>query len=73
MTIILTLLFRLHKNLFKILLPFSVVLLFSTIYIKAHYFVDIVSGLVSAPFVLLLNKFIYNQLKPYPKTTNHGN
>jgi len=57
--IILILLFKNHKTLFKIFLPFCIILMFSTIYIKAHYFVDVIAGLVSAPVILLLNKHLY--------------
>jgi membrane-associated phospholipid phosphatase len=57
--IILILLFKNHKTLFKIFLPFCIILMFSTVYIKAHYFVDVIAGLVSAPVILLLNKHLY--------------
>jgi membrane-associated phospholipid phosphatase len=59
MVIILILLYQEYKFLFKVFLPFTIVLLFSTVYIKAHYFVDVVAGLISGFFILSLNKFIY--------------
>jgi len=70
MVIILTLLFKKQKTLFKIFLPFSVILLFSTVYIKAHYFVDVLAGLLSAPFVLFFNKFIYSKIISLQNKTN---
>ena len=41
------------------LIPFFLFLSLSTIYIKAHYAVDVIGGIVSAPFVLWLSKKIY--------------
>ena len=38
-----------HKTLFWILLPFALLLIFSTIYIKAHYLVDVIGAFVLAP------------------------
>ena len=51
-----------NKKLFWIYIPFSILLLFSTVYIKAHYVVDVLAGLLSAPIVLSLNLFIYKKL-----------
>ncbi len=70
MIIILTLLFKKQKTLFQIFLPFSVILLFSTVYIKAHFFVDVLAGLLSAPFVLFLNRFIYSKIISLQNKTN---
>jgi membrane-associated phospholipid phosphatase len=66
--IVLILLFKNHKTLFKILLPFCILLMFSTVYIKAHYFVDVLAGLISAILVLFINKYIYRKL--YSLSTN---
>ena len=38
----------------KYFIPFVVLLMFSTVYIKAHYFVDVVAGFISAPIVFFL-------------------
>ena len=58
--IILILLFKKYRSLFFIFLPFSVLLFFATIYIKAHYAVDVIAGVISAPIVLLTNKYIFS-------------
>lgn len=60
--IMLVLLFKYKSKLFKIYLPFATTLLFSTVYIKAHYFIDVLAGLISAPLVLSFNKYIYQKL-----------
>lgn len=60
--IMLVLLFKYKSKLFKIYLPFATTLLFSTVYIKAHYFIDVLAGLISAPLVLSFNKYIYHKL-----------
>ena len=38
--------------LFWILIPFVFLILFATVYIKAHYAVDVIGGILSAPLVL---------------------
>ena len=43
------------KVMFWILLPFVILILFATVYIKAHYAVDIIGGILSAPVVLILS------------------
>jgi membrane-associated phospholipid phosphatase len=43
------------------LIPIFILLSFSTVYIKAHYAVDIIGGIVSAPIILWVSGFIYKQ------------
>jgi len=45
---------------FKITLPLVILLILSTVYIKAHYAIDILGGLLIAPIVLYLSKFLYH-------------
>lgn len=61
--IILSLLFKYTRRLFYIYLPFSVLLFFSTVYIKAHYFIDVIAGILSAPIVFYGGKFLYLRIK----------
>ena len=46
----------------KYFLPFVILLMFSTVYIKAHYFVDVVAGFISAPIVFFLTFKFYKFL-----------
>lgn len=46
---------RSSKIMFWILIPFVVIILFSTVYIKAHYAVDVFGGILSAPVILFLS------------------
>ncbi len=39
--------------------PLVLILIFSTVYIKAHYAIDIIGGLIIAPFILYLSDFVY--------------
>ena len=48
-----------QKNLIKYILPFSVLLFFSTVYIKAHYAIDAVAGLLSGFIVYKMVNSIY--------------
>ncbi|MCU4177198.1 phosphatase PAP2 family protein [Carboxylicivirga sp. N1Y90] len=63
-SVIILLILSKHKlMLFWILLPFVIILCFSTVYIKAHYAVDVFAGLISAPLILKLSSYIYSKLK----------
>lgn len=48
---------------FKIAAPFVFILILSTVYIKAHYAVDILGGILFAPFILYLANGLYNSVK----------
>jgi membrane-associated phospholipid phosphatase len=45
---------------FKFCLPLTVILILSTVYIKAHYAVDAVFGLLIAPIIVYLATIMYN-------------
>ena len=47
------------KKLMYIFLPFSLLILFATVYIKAHYAVDVFAGILSAPLIYWLSIKIY--------------
>ena len=44
---------------YKICVPITILLILSTVYIKAHYAVDAIAGFLIAPFVLYLSDFMY--------------
>jgi len=44
---------------FKIAWPFVLLIILSTVYIKAHYAIDIIGGLLIAPFILYLSNILY--------------
>ena len=48
-----------NRRLFFWLLPLLVLLFFSTVYIRAHYVVDVIGGFVSGLFFCLLLDFLY--------------
>jgi membrane-associated phospholipid phosphatase len=45
---------------FKICIPLSIILVLSTVFIKAHYAVDAIFGLLIAPIILYLADFMYH-------------
>lgn len=57
--ILLILLFKFFRKLFILYLPFSILLLFSTVYIKAHYVIDVMAGILSGPLMLIISRKIY--------------
>lgn len=60
-TILLFLAFRAKKLLFAVLLPIFVLLCCATVYIKAHYFVDAIAGLLSGVIFYYITSFIYKK------------
>ena len=54
--------FRHFRSYFWWVLPFALLLFCSTVYIKAHYLIDVLAGLISAPLILFLSQKIWNTL-----------
>ncbi len=61
--IILFVSFKSYKKLFWVILPLAIFICFSTVYIKAHYVVDIIAGLISAPLFYFAGNKIYNKYR----------
>ncbi|MCX6257125.1 MAG: phosphatase PAP2 family protein [Bacteroidia bacterium] len=57
--IFLALTYRHVKTVFFIILPVVVILLFATVYIKAHYMVDVIAGFITAPFFYYISNKLY--------------
>ena len=58
------------KKTFWFMLPVAIILMFATVYIKAHYVVDVFAGILSSGLILLLAKRIYSLRffhKEFPK------
>jgi len=55
--------FRFLRSLFYFLLPLVAILILATIYIKAHYFVDILAGILTFPVFLWITNRIYKILQ----------
>lgn len=54
--------FRYAKKLLYLNLPVSVLLLFSTVYIRAHYVIDVVAGILLTPVVYALSMKLFSIL-----------
>ncbi|WKS95486.1 phosphatase PAP2 family protein [Riemerella columbina] len=52
-----------YKRLFYGILPLSILLFFSTVYIKAHYAIDVLAGLVSGACIYVFIALFYNHFK----------
>lgn len=57
--IILLLLRKRSPQFFKIAIPFVFILILSTVYIKAHYAIDVIGGIIIAPIILYLASILY--------------
>lgn len=58
-TILLILTYKMSKKLFKSMLPLYIILCISTVYIGAHYAIDIIAGWITAFVIYSLSEKIY--------------
>ncbi|MDR1584393.1 MAG: phosphatase PAP2 family protein [Prevotellaceae bacterium] len=61
--IVMILLYKYARKYFYIILPVAIILVVSTVYIKAHYLVDVIAAFIVAPFIFLLSKLIFSFFK----------
>ena len=59
--------FKFLRKLFYYILPVIIILCFATVYIKAHYLVDVIAGIISSPIILYLSLMAYDKLKKNQK------
>ncbi|MDR2126602.1 MAG: phosphatase PAP2 family protein [Prevotellaceae bacterium] len=50
--------FKHSRRIFYILIPVAFILICSTVYLKAHYLIDVIGGFISAPVYFLISKNI---------------
>ncbi len=62
--------FKYSRKLFYYILPITIILCFATVYIKAHYLVDVIAGMISSPIILYLSINAYDKLKKLHSTDN---
>ncbi|MCL2597406.1 MAG: phosphatase PAP2 family protein [Paludibacter sp.] len=56
--------FKYNRRIFLILLPIFVILALSTVYIKAHYIIDVIAGFVTAPLFYYLAYKVFDKMWP---------
>jgi len=49
--------------LFWVIIPLFILILLATVFIKAHYVVDVFAGIISAPIVYYLSMILFKQIK----------
>lgn len=70
-TILMILFFRHFRKLSFFFAPFYVILCFSTVYIQAHYLIDVYAGLFTAPIFYMLTCAAYKRLQVKEKHHRH--
>jgi len=60
-TIYLLLMYKNFKKIFTLILPIVIILVFSTVYIKAHYVIDIIGGLITGILFYYFSNKIYSK------------
>lgn len=53
------------KKYLKYFIPFVILLILATVYIKAHYVVDVIAGILTAPLVYYLSKNLFQKISSY--------
>jgi membrane-associated phospholipid phosphatase len=59
------LLYENARKYFYAILPVAVILVASTVYIKAHYMVDVIAAFIVTPFIFGLSKLIFGLFRRY--------
>ncbi len=54
--------FKQFKKIFFIILPFVIGICFATVYLKAHYLVDVIAGVFSAFLFILISEYVFNKI-----------
>jgi len=70
--LILFLIKKYYKNKAAFLLPFIILLSFSTVYIKAHYFIDIIGDFIIVPIYFILANYFYNYSSKRKEVIEHS-
>jgi membrane-associated phospholipid phosphatase len=58
------------RKLFFVTLPFVIGICFATVYIKAHYLVDVLAGIASVPLCIMLSGKLYTKFSSYEANRN---
>jgi membrane-associated phospholipid phosphatase len=61
--ITMSILFKNTKKLFFIVLPVAIILVTSTVYIKAHYLIDVIAAFIVAPLIFVASRQIFKLFK----------
>lgn len=56
--------FNHQKLIFYISLPFVIGICFATVYLKAHYLVDVIGAIISVPIFIFISTYVYKKLLP---------
>lgn len=57
--IVLYLVYKYKTYLLKWYIPLAILLIFSTVYLKAHYLIDVFAGIISAPLIFWISSSLY--------------
>jgi len=65
---------RFHRRTFWLLLPIGSALIFSTVYLRYHYVIDVIAGAATAAFVIFISKPLFRLLSrgPVPPAPTPG-
>jgi len=63
--ILIYLAYKFTPKLLKWLIPVSILLILSTVYIKAHYVIDVIAGVLSFPTMYWISSTTYQRIKHY--------
>lgn len=64
--------YRFERRLFLCLSPVVILLIASTVYLRYHYVVDIIAGIILTLFVIIAGPFLYKKMKGYEHQDTHN-
>lgn len=64
--------YRFERRLFWCLLPVVILLVASTVYLRYHYIVDIIAGIMLTLSVIIAGPFLYKAIKGYENRDTHS-
>ena len=62
--------FKHQRLVFYISLPFVIGICFATVYLKAHYLVDVIGAFISVPIFIAVSTYLYKKLLPLSSIKN---
>lgn len=62
--------FKHQRLVFYISLPFVIGICFATVYLKAHYLVDVIGAFISVPIFIAISTYLYKKLLPLSSIKN---
>jgi membrane-associated phospholipid phosphatase len=58
------------KKVFYVSFPFILGICFATVYLKAHYLIDVIGAIISVPVLIVISSYVYDKINEKLQTVN---